>query len=161
VYGDLMALLTVMKGLPLAYNKDMQEDKEPVFDAADTVRGSLRACREMVLGMAPKRARMLEAARGGYTTATDLADYLVGKGLPFREAHEVVGKVVRVLVDSGREMDSLTLEELKGFYPGADASALERLKVESSVDARDHIGGTARRAVLERITLLKELRSKT
>ena len=161
VYGDLMALLTVMKGLPLAYNKDMQEDKEPVFDAADTARGCLRACREMVTGMVPLSGRMLEAAKGGYTTATDLADYLVGKGLPFREAHEVVGKVVRMLVDTGREMDSLTLEELKEYYKGADGSALGRLSVESSVNARDHVGGTARRAVLERILLLKELRSKT
>jgi argininosuccinate lyase len=160
VYGGLMALLTVMKGLPLAYNKDMQEDKEPVFDAADTARGCLRACGEMVLGMVPLSGRMLEAARGGYTTATDLADYLVGTGLPFREAHEVVGKVVRMLVDSGREMESLTLEELRKLHPGADASALERLKVESSVNARDLAGGTARRAVLERIAMLKELRAK-
>ncbi|MBI5189178.1 MAG: argininosuccinate lyase [Nitrospirae bacterium] len=161
VYGDLVALLTVMKGLPLAYNKDMQEDKEPVFDAADTVRGSLRAMKDIMAGMTPRVDRMLAAAKGGYSTATDLADYLVGKGLPFREAHEVVGKVVRMLTESGREMEELTLEELQGVYPGADEEGLRRLTVESSVNSRNHIGGTARAAVMEHIQLVKELRKKT
>jgi len=161
VYGDLMALLTVMKGLPLAYNKDMQEDKEPVFDAADTVRGSLRAIGELVAGIAPKRDNMLRAAKGGHSTATDLADYLVKKGLPFREAHEVVGKVVRILIDSGREMEELTLAELRKFYPAADEAALSCLTVESSVNSRDHIGGTARHAVLEHIQAVKDIRAKT
>jgi len=161
VYGDLISLLTVMKGLPLAYNKDMQEDKEPVFDAADTVRGCLRAFSDLVTGMAPRAEVMLRAARGGYTTATDLADYLVGRGIPFRDAHEVVGKVVRKLVYSGREMEDLTLDELKEYYPGADDEALARLKVERSVEMRNHIGGTAKAAVLEHIKAVRETRTRS
>ncbi|HLB25878.1 MAG TPA: argininosuccinate lyase, partial [Nitrospirota bacterium] len=161
VYGSLMALLTVMKGLPLAYNKDMQEDKEPVFDTADTVRGCLRAVRDILSGMEPRAGRMREAAAGGYSTATDLADYLVKKGLPFREAHEAVGKVVRYLIDEGREMDALTLDELRKFCPEAGPDALETLKVEGSVNARDHIGGTAKRAVLEHISAVREIRART
>ena len=161
VYGDLMALLTVMKGLPLAYNKDMQEDKEPVFDAADTARASLRAMKEIIAGLSPRTGRMLAAAKGGYSTATDLADYLVRQGLPFREAHEVVGKVVRKLVDEGREMEDLTLAELKSLYPNAGPEALECLKPEYSVNSRDHIGGTAKKAVLEHINHVREIRAKT
>ncbi|HEX9860623.1 MAG TPA: argininosuccinate lyase, partial [Nitrospirota bacterium] len=161
VYGDLVALLTVMKGLPLAYNKDMQEDKEPVFDASDTVRGSLRAIRDIMEGLVPRKDTMLDAARGGFTTATDLADYLVKKGLPFRQAHEVVGKVVLLLIGEGRRMEELTLDELKGFYPDADEDGLRCLKVENSVAARNHIGGTAKDAVLERIRNVKDIRAKT
>ena len=161
VYGDLIALLTVMKGLPLAYNKDMQEDKEPVFDAADTVKGCLRAVRDILAGMEPNKDAMLAAAKGGYSTATDLADYLVRKGLPFREAHEVVGKVVRHLIESGKEMEGLTLGELKTFYPQADEDALACLKVESSVGSRNHIGGTAKEAVLGHIHFVKDIRAKT
>jgi argininosuccinate lyase len=162
VYGDLISLLTVMKGLPLAYNKDMQEDKEPVFDSADTVRASLRACRDMVGGLVPRAERMLAAAKGGYSTATDLADYLVAdKGLPFREAHEVVGKVVRHLLEAGKEMDGLTIDELRELFPDAGPEALDRLKVENSVNARDHRGGTAKKAVLARILNLKDTRAKT
>jgi argininosuccinate lyase len=159
VYGDLVALLTVMKGLPLAYNKDMQEDKEPLFDAADTVRGSLRAITDIISGMEPRADRMLAAAKGGYSTATDLADYLVRKGLPFREAHEVVGKVVKKLIVSGREMEELTLDELREFFPAADQEAITRLSVESSVNSRDHIGGTAIKAVLEHIRAVRQMRA--
>jgi argininosuccinate lyase len=158
VYGDLIALLTVMKGLPLAYNKDMQEDKEPVFDAADTVSFSVRATRDIIGGMTPVRERMREAARGGYTTATDLADYLVGKGLPFREAHEIVGRVVADLIGRGRLMDELSLEELKGYFPDADGRGIEMLKVDESTASRKHVGGTAREAVEARITQLREER---
>jgi argininosuccinate lyase len=161
VYGSLVALLTVMKGLPLAYNKDMQEDKEPVFDAADTVRGSLRAAKDIISGMSPVKERMLEAARGGFTTATDLADWLVGRGVPFRQAHEIVGKVVLHLIGAGKRMDELTLDELRTFYPDADEEGLKRLSVESSVSSRNHIGGTAREAVLEHIRVVRELRAKT
>ena len=161
VYGDLIALLTVMKGLPLAYNKDMQEDKEPVFDAADTVRASLRAIKDIIHGMKPNADRMLEAAKGGYSTATDLADYLAGKGIPFREAHEIVGKIVRTLVGDGRDMEGLTLDELKEFYPEAGEDALLRLKVEESVNSRKSIGGTAKKTVLEHINFVKDFRAKT
>jgi len=161
VYGDLMALLTTMKGLPLAYNKDMQEDKEPVFDAADTVRGCLRAVKDILAGLEPNREKMYAAASKGYSTATDLADYLVRKGLPFREAHEVVGGVVRFLIGQGREMDDITLDELKGFHSSIDQDVIACLKVESSVDSRKLTGGTARSVVLEHIRAIKDLRART
>ncbi|MGC2423403.1 MAG: argininosuccinate lyase [Nitrospirota bacterium] len=161
VYGDLMALLTVMKGLPLAYNKDMQEDKEPVFDAADTVRGCLRAMTDIIRGMEPRREKMEAAAGESYSTATDLADWLAKRGVPFRSAHEIVGKIVKKLVESGRGMEELTLAELKEFYPEADGSALEALKVQNSVEARRHIGGTAKEAVLGRIRSVREMRART
>ncbi len=161
VYGDLMALLTVMKGLPLAYNKDMQEDKEPVFDASDTVRGALRAMTDIVAGMEPVRERMAAAAGESYSTATDLADWLAVRGVPFRSAHEIVGRLVRRLAQSGRGMDEVTLPELRELYPGADESTLSALKVENSVSARKHIGGTAREAVLGRINSVREMRAKT
>jgi argininosuccinate lyase len=160
VYGDLMALLTVMKGLPLAYNKDMQEDKEPVFDAADTVRGCLRAMTDIIAGMEPKADKMGAAAGEGYSTATDLADWLARRGVPFRSAHEIVGKIVKKLVESGRGMEELTLAELKEFYPEADGSALDALKVENSVAARRHAGGTAKEAVIGRIRLVRETRAR-
>ncbi|MHB8173598.1 MAG: argininosuccinate lyase [Nitrospirota bacterium] len=161
VYGDLMALLTVMKGLPLAYNKDMQEDKEPVFDAADTVRGCLRAMTDIISGMEPVKERMAAAAGESYSTATDLADWLARHGVPFRSAHEIVGRLVRKLTQSGRGMEEVTLVELKELYPGADASALEALKVQNSVEARRHIGGTAREAVLGHIRSIRDMRAKT
>jgi argininosuccinate lyase len=160
VYGDLGSLLTLMKGLPLAYNKDMQEDKEPVFDAADTARASLRAMKEIIAGLEPRAERMLAAAKGGYSTATDLAAYLVRQGLPFREAHEVVGKVVRKLLGEGREMEDLKLEELKELYPKAGPEALDCLKVGYSVDSRNHIGGTAKKAVIDHIAHVREIRAK-
>jgi argininosuccinate lyase len=161
VYGDLMALLTVMKGLPLAYNKDMQEDKEPVFDAADTVRGCLRAMTDIIAGMEPVKEKMEAAAGESYSTATDLADWLAKRGVPFRSAHEIVGKIVRKLVETGRKMEDLTIAELKEFYPEADGSALEALKVENSVAARRHIGGTAKEAVIGRIHSVRETRART
>ncbi len=143
VYGDLMALLTLMKSQPLAYNKDNQEDKEPLFDAADTVRGCLRAFADMVPAIEPNREVMREAARRGFSTATDLADYLVKKGLPFREAHEVVGKAVRFGVEQQRDLAQLTLAELQHFAPEIGADVFAVLTLEGSVNARDHIGGTA------------------
>jgi len=158
VYGDLVSLLTVMKGLPLAYNKDMQEDKEPVFDAADTVGFSIRAIRDIISDMEPVKERMRDAARGGYTTATDLADYLAGRGLPFREAHEIVGRVVADLIRDGRMMDELTLPELKEIFPDADEDAIKRLDVEASASSRRHQGGTAREAVEARIRELRKSR---
>ncbi len=160
VYGDLIALLTVMKGLPLAYNKDMQEDKEPVFDAADTVRGSLRAMTDIIAGMDPVKEKMVAAAGESYSTATDLADWLATRGVPFRSAHEIVGKLVRKLAESGRGMDEVSLDELRELYSGADESALQALKVENSVGARKHIGGTAREAVIGRINSVREMRAR-
>jgi len=143
VNGDLIALLTLMKSQPLAYNKDNQEDKEPLFDAADTLRGSLRAFADMIPAIEPKAEQMYEAARRGFSTATDLADYLVRKGLPFRDAHEVVGKAVRLGVDSGRDLAEMELAELRQFSQAIEADVFDVLTLEGSVAARDHFGGTA------------------
>jgi argininosuccinate lyase len=143
VYGHLMALLTLMKAQPLAYNKDNQEDKEAVFDAVDTVRASLRVFADMVPAMQVKRERMREAARRGFATATDLADYLVRRGVAFRDAHEAVGRAVRHGIETGRDLSELTLEELRGFSPGIDADVFGVLTLEGSVAARNHLGGTA------------------
>ncbi|WP_417660965.1 argininosuccinate lyase [Pseudomonas sp.] len=143
VFGALTGLLTLMKGQPLAYNKDNQEDKEPLFDAADTLRDSLRAFADMIPAVKPKHAIMREAALRGFSTATDLADYLVRKGLPFRDCHEIVGHAVKFGVDSGKDLAEMTLEELRVFSDQIDADVFDVLTLEGSVNARDHIGGTA------------------
>lgn len=147
VFGHLMALLTLMKGQPLAYNKDNQEDKEPLFDAADTVMGSLRAFADMVPALVPRREIMREAARRGFATATDLADYLVKRGLAFRDAHEVVGKAVGYGVSSGKDLAEMSLAELQEFSSDISDDVFEVLTLEGSVNARDHIGGTAPKQV--------------
>ncbi|MFO1351271.1 MAG: argininosuccinate lyase [Gammaproteobacteria bacterium] len=143
VNGHLIALLTLMKGQPLAYNKDNQEDKEPLFDTIDTVLGCLRAFADMTPAIRPKRQNMYRAAQKGYATATDLADYLVRKGLPFRDAHEAVGKAVRLGVESKRDLAELKLEELQALAPQIEADVYAVLTLEGSVTARDHLGGTA------------------
>ena len=143
VFGALMGLLTLMKGQPLAYNKDNQEDKEPLFDAADTLRDSLRAFADMVPAIVPKQEMMREAALRGFSTATDLADYLVGKGLPFRDCHEIVGHAVGYGVKEGKDLAQMTLAELQQFSPEIGADVFDVLTLEGSVNARDHIGGTA------------------
>jgi len=147
VYGSLVALLTLLKAQPLAYNKDNQEDKEPLFDAADTLRDVLAILAELVGGLVAQPQRMLEALREGHSTATDLADYLVRKGLPFRDAHEVVARAVRAAEDSGRELAQLPIAELARFSPLIAPDAVEALTVEGSIAARRHIGGTAPEAV--------------
>jgi argininosuccinate lyase len=143
VYGHLMALLTLMKGQPLAYNKDNQEDKEPLFDTVDTLSETLAIVTEMLPGIRVNAQAMREAALQGYATATDLADYLVRKGLPFRDAHEAVGLAVRHAVDKGCDLSQLELSELRRFSPliGPDVSGV--LTLEGSVAARAHPGGTA------------------
>ncbi|WP_028990200.1 argininosuccinate lyase [Thermithiobacillus tepidarius DSM 3134] len=143
VIGALQTLLVLMKAQPLAYNKDNQEDKEPLFDALDTARGSLKVFAEMLPGMTVRREAMRAAALRGFATATDLADYLVRKGLPFRAAHEVVGKAVRLAVEQGCNLEDLSLEALRGFSPLIDADVYQVLTLEGSVEARGHIGGTA------------------
>ncbi|MDX1593013.1 MAG: argininosuccinate lyase [Gammaproteobacteria bacterium] len=153
VYGHLMSLLTLMKSQPLAYNKDNQEDKEPLFDAVDTVKDSLRAFADMLPELEVDAGRMRAAARQGFATATDLADYLVRKGMPFRDAHEVVGKAVRAGLDSGRDLADMPLEELRRFSETIDEDVFDVLSLEGSVAARDHLGGTAPnqvRAAVER-----------
>ncbi len=143
VQGDLTALLMLMKGQPLAYNKDNQEDKEPVFDALDTVLDCLRVFADMVPGITVKRDNMLRAARQGYATATDLADYLVRKGVPFRDAHEIVGRAVRLGIDTGRDLAELELGELKALCARIEDDVYETLTLEGSVKARNHLGGTS------------------
>jgi argininosuccinate lyase len=147
VYGSLVALLTLIKGQPLAYNKDNQEDKEPLFDAADTLRDVLAILGELLQGVEPVPARMREALSEGFATATDLADYLVRKGLPFRDAHEVVARAVRAAEQSDRGLEGLALEELRAFSPLIESDVQGVLTPEGSAASRRHIGGTAPEAV--------------
>ncbi|HCI12204.1 MAG TPA: argininosuccinate lyase, partial [Alcanivorax sp.] len=141
--GHLIALLTLMKSQPLAYNKDNQEDKEPLFDAVDTLAGCLRAFADMIPAIEPNREVMREAARRGFATATDLADYLVRKGVAFRDAHEIVGKAVALGLEKKKDLSDMSLAELRQFSDQIDDDVFEVLTLEGSVSARDHIGGTA------------------
>jgi argininosuccinate lyase len=143
VHGHLIALLTLMKSQPLAYNKDNQEDKEPLFDLINTLKDCLFAYSEMLPALECKREVMYAAAKQGYATATDLADYLVKKGLPFRDAHEVVGKSVASAIASKKDLSELSLAELQAFSALIEADVFDVLTLEGSVNARDHIGGTA------------------
>jgi argininosuccinate lyase len=143
VYGHLTALLTLMKGQPLAYNKDNQEDKEPLFDAVDTVTDTLRIFAEMMNGISARPENMRDALRQGFATATDLADYLTRKGLPFRDAHEAVGLAVRRAETLGVDLPQLPLAELQTFSPLVADDIFSALTVEGSLAARNHIGGTA------------------
>lgn len=143
INGNLVSLLTLMKGQPLAYNKDNQEDKEPLFDTVDNLKASLRVFADMIPAITAKRENMRDAARRGFSTATDLADYLVRKGVPFRDAHEVVGKAVRLGVETGCDLSEMSLEVLKDFSGSIDEDVYEVLTLEGSVAARDHVGGTA------------------
>lgn len=150
VYGALVTILTTLKGLPLAYNRDMQEDKPPLFDATRTIRGSLAVLAKMVPKLRVQKARMREAA-GGFSLATELADFLVERGIPFREAHAVVGRVVGHCVENGRDLESLSTKELRAFSPEFNASARRRLSVETAIGRRSLVGGTARSNVERRI----------
>jgi argininosuccinate lyase len=143
VNGNLISLLTLMKGQPLAYNKDNQEDKEPLFDTADTLIDTLRVFADMITGIKVKPQAMQEALRRGYATATDLADYLVKKGLPFRDAHEAVARAVRLAEDTSRELSALSLSELQSFSNLVSDDVFSVLTIEGSLNARDHVGGTA------------------
>ncbi len=143
VYGHLMSLLTLMKSQPLAYNKDNQEDKEPLFDTVTTVQDCLKAFADMVPAIEAKADNMFEAARKGFSTATDLADYLVRRGVAFRDAHEIVGQSVAHGLREGKDLSEMSLEELQGFSSAIDEDVFEVLTLEGSVAARQHIGGTA------------------
>lgn len=143
VNGHLMCLLTLMKSQPLAYNKDNQEDKEPLFDTVDTVRDCLRAFADMIPAIEAKRDVMYDAAKRGFATATDLADYLVRKGVAFRDAHEIVGKAVGYGVSSGQDLSEMSLQQLQSFGGAIEQDVFDVLTLEGSVAARDHIGGTA------------------
>lgn len=143
VFGHLFSLLTLMKSQPLAYNKDNQEDKEPIFDVVDTLQGSLRAFADMIPAIESRKEEMREAALRGFSTATDLADYLVRKGIAFRDSHEIVGKSVAYGVKTGKDLGEMTLEELQQFSDSITEDVFEVLTLEGSVSARNHIGGTA------------------
>jgi argininosuccinate lyase len=143
VVGHLMGLITLMKGQPLTYNKDNQEDKEPLFDTVDTVRDTLRIMAEMVEGIIVKPEAMERAALKGYATATDLADYLVKKGLPFRDAHEVVAHAVKAALQQGRDLAELPLQTLQGFHAAIGEDVREVLSLKGSLNARNVLGGTA------------------
>ncbi len=158
VNGHLVSLLTLMKSQPLAYNKDNQEDKEPLFDTVDTLKDCLRAFADMVPHVQARKENMLEAARRGFSTATDLADYLVRRGMPFRNAHEVVGKAVAFGIQEGRDLSEMTLVELQVFSETIEQDVFDVLTLEGSVSTRNHLGGTApeqvRQAVLNARNIL-------
>jgi argininosuccinate lyase len=156
VNGHLVALLTLMKGQPLAYNKDNQEDKEPLFDSVDTLKGSLRVFADMMSAIRVNRARMLAAALQGFSTATDLADYLVRKGIAFRDAHEIVGRAVLFGVNNAKDLSELTLQELQVFSGTITEDVFQVLSLEGSVAARNHTGGTAPQQVRSAIAQVRE-----
>ena len=143
VYGHLMGLLTTMKGIPLAYNKDMQEDKEPIFDAVDTVKLCLPVFCDMIATMKVKKENMLKGAKGGFTNATDLADYLVKKGLPFREAHEIVGKMVFYALENSKDLDDFSMEEFKRFSQIIEDDIYDAISMKTCVNDRNIPGGPA------------------
>lgn len=157
VFGHLHALLTMMKGLPLAYNRDLQEDKVPLFDTVDTVEASLEIMSEVIAGVKVRRERMLAAVKDGYMNATDLADYLAERGVAFRAAHEIAGKVVQYCLGAKKRIEELSLVELRRFSTKFDPSVYRYISAEAGIDRRRASGGTARRNVARR---LKELRVK-
>ena len=157
VHGHLVALLTLMKSQPLAYNKDNQEDKEPLFDLIDTLRDCLKAYADMIPALQAKKENMYLAAKKGYATATDLADYLVKKGLAFRDAHEIVGKSVAYGLQQKKDLSELSLDELKQFSNVITDDVFQVLSLEGSVQARDHIGGTAPKQVRFAVETCREL----
>jgi len=156
VFGDLMGLLTMLKGLPLAYNKDMQEDKEGVFDGVDTVSLCLDVFTGMFATLTFHEKKMELQAAGGFTNATDAADYLVGKGLPFRSAHEVIGKMVLYCIKEGKSLLELTMDELKEFSPLIENDIYVALSIKACVERRDLPGGPAPEAVAKTIQRIKE-----
>jgi len=151
VYGNLMAVLTLLKALPMSYNRDLQEDKEPLFDTIDTLKASMSVLTGMMQNVQFHRARMLEEAGRGFSTATDVAEYLVIKGVPFREAHGIVGRIVRFCLDQGKAMTDLKLEEMRRFYGGFEDDVFQCLDLENSVKRKKGLGGTSHEAVAARL----------
>jgi argininosuccinate lyase len=160
VYGNLLSLLTILKGLPLSYNRDLQEDKPAIFDTVDTVKGCLKVLCEMFPHIRFNEQGMLDAASTSFSTATDIAEYLVRKGLPFREAHEVTGKIVAYCVSKGKELGGMTLKEFRKFSSKFDSEVLDIVDVKSSVVSRDSQGGTSPKQVKKEIGRLKTLLKK-
>ncbi len=149
VYGALMSILTTMKGLPLAYNKDMQEDKELTFDAIDTVKGCLALFTGMLATMKFNRTRMEQSAKGGFTNATDAADYLVGKGVAFRDAHGIVGRLVLYCIEQQKSLEDMTIEEYRAIDPVFEEDIYEAISLETCVNKRLTIGAPGREAMLK------------
>jgi argininosuccinate lyase len=156
VIGDLVSLLVTLKGLPLAYNRDMQEDKEPVFDAVDTAVDSLLLIAGAVRTLAVRREAMARAAADPLLLATDLAEHLVARGVPFREAHECVGRLVAHAVESGTPLDRMPASELRRFHPELDLEPRSFFTAERSLEARGAVGGPARGAVLQALGAARE-----
>jgi len=153
VVGNLMALITILKGLPLTYNRDLQEDKEPIFDTVDTVSHSVSIAAELMANLSFNRERLLDCTHGGYMTATDLADYLVQKNIPFREAHAIVGRTVAYCIEQGKELPELTIAELRRFSETIDEDVFPLLTVPGSVASRRSAGGTGLDRVSEALAL--------
>ena len=151
VYGDLMAILTILKGLPLTYNRDLQEDKEPLFDAIDTVKLALAVNAKIVEEMIPNKERMKVQASKGFSLATDIADYLAKKGIPFRDAHRIVGEIVAYCLDSGKSLEELSLNEFRKFSDAFENDVIDLISVEGSVNSRNITGGTAKEQVLKEL----------
>ena len=151
VTGNLVSLLTLMKGQPLAYNKDNQEDKEPLFDSVETIYSCVRIFADMVPKIEANKQNMLISAIKGYTTATDLADYLVKKGLPFRDAHDVVGRAVAYGIDNHKDLSEFSLDELQEFNSNIDSDVFDAISLEGSINSRDHLGGTSPKQILNAI----------
>jgi argininosuccinate lyase len=161
VTGDLVGLLTAMKGLPLAYMRDMQEDKEALFDAVDTLNASLSVMRGLLESIEFNKEKMAEALTGGFITATDAADYLVKKGVNFREAHGIVGRIVAEAESREKTLFNLTVDEWREFSPEFDADIIEAIKVEASIASRSLPGGTARERVKETIAAFRKVEGKS
>ena len=151
VYGNLMGLLTMMKGIPLAYNKDMQEDKEQIFDSIDTVKLCLPVFCDMISTMKVNVANMYEGAKGGFTNATDAADYLVKKGLPFRDAHSVIGNMVFYCIENNKAIVDLTMDEMKSFSDIIESDIYDAVSMETCVNDRNVLGGPAKQVTLRAI----------
>ena len=155
VYGNLVSLFTVMKGLPMTYNRDLQEDKEPLFDTVDTLKGCIHILGEMMGQLSFNRDKMLKGASRGFLTATDITEYLVTKGVPFRTAHEIVGRLVAYCVERNKDMSVLTLQEFRQFHKNFGEDVYSYLKLENAVDSRKTPGGTSRKSVSMRIREIK------
>ena len=158
VIGNLVSLLVTLKGLPLSYNRDLQEDKEPLFDTADTLKGALKAVSLMIEGAKFNRERMRLMAKEGFTEATDLADYLVKKGIPFREAHRIIGEIVKYCIANSKRLDELSLTEYKKFCQEFEEDLYKAIDIENVVDSRKSYGGTSRTLLKEQIERIKKER---
>jgi argininosuccinate lyase len=157
VYGHLLALLVTLKALPLSYNRDLQEDKEAIFDGVRTVTTSLEVATELVRNLVFNRLTLTQAAASGFLLATEFADYLVGKGVPFREAHAITGRIVRHCLDQGRELSDLTLADLRNFSSAFEKDALDAITGEGAIERKTQVGGTARKRVEARLKTLERL----